>query len=145
MTVEVETSVQLNISGAKVTGTAGSGTFAGSFGSVNGLGLSPAANVTAAIDSSGATCSTPITITPIYTGFVEETADVTVKEGASNDQIIAREGATANGMLAVTTSVAAFSNVISGSSNQRFVVFCIARTEAAGTKTPTLVYMVTIN
>lgn len=149
MTATVQTAVQLNISthgsGATVGGSVSTGLFTLAFGNVNGLGLgTPAANVSVAADATGATYSTPINLTPVYSGFAAETADVTVEEGASADQTIAREGATALTMAAVTTPVAAFSNVASGSSNTRYVGFRIARTEAAGAKTATLIYTVTV-
>ncbi len=149
MTAAVETSVQLNIStaaaGATVTGSNSTGLFSVAFGNVNGLGLgAPTTGVAVAVDGTGATYSTPINLTPVYSGFTTETADVTVEEGASANQGIAREGAAANSMSAVTTPVAAFSNAASESNNTRYVGFRIARTEAAGGKVATLIYEVTV-
>ncbi|MGE3466291.1 MAG: hypothetical protein AB7J13_05105 [Pyrinomonadaceae bacterium] len=149
MSAEVQTALQLNIStgvgGATVTGSNATGLFAINFGIVNGLGLgTPTAGVTASIDGTGTTYTTPINLTPVYSGFTTETADVTVEEGASADQPIAREGATAGGVVAVTTPVAVFSSAASESLNERFVGFRIARTEAAGAKVATLIYTVTM-
>lgn len=149
MSATVQTAVQLNIStgtsGATVAGSDSSGLFTLAFGNVNGLGLgTPTANVTVSADATGATYSTPINLTPVYSGFTTETADVTVAAGGSADQAIAREGASATEMAAVTTSAVAFSNAASGSNNERFVGFRIARTEAAGAKTATLIYTVAV-
>lgn len=150
MSATVETALQLNISthgsGATVTGSNATGLFALNFGTLNGMGTgSPSANVSVVADGTGATYSTPINLTPVYTGFTTESADVTVEEGASADQAIAREGATAGTMSAVTTPVAAFSNAASESNNTRYVGFRIARTEPAGAKEATLIYTVTVN
>ncbi len=149
MDANVQTALQLNIStgtgGATVTGTNASGLFAVDFGNVNGLGLgTPTSGVSVAIDTTGATYTTPINLTPVYSGFTTETADVTVEAGASTNQTIAREGGSAVGVVAVTTAVAAFSDAASDSDNERFVGFRIARTEAAGAKVATLIYTVTM-
>lgn len=149
MSANVQTALQLNIStgtaGATVTGSNATGLFAVNFGNVNGLGLgTPTAGVSKTTDATGSTYTTPINLTPVYSGFTTETADVTVEQGASADQAIAREGGSAGGVAAVTTAVAAFSNAASGSANERFVGFRIARTEAAGAKTATLIYTVTM-
>jgi hypothetical protein len=148
MSANVQTSVQLNIStngGATVNGDNATGLFTINLGDVNGLGQgTPAAGVSVAIDGSGATYSTPINLTPVYSGFTTESAVVTVEAGGSADQLIAREGGSAATMSAVTTPVVAFSNAASDSLNTRYVGFRIARTEAAGAKEATLIYTVTV-
>ena len=148
MSANVQTSVQLNIStngGATVNGDNETGLFTINLGDVNGLGQgSPAAGVSVAIDGLGATYSTPINLTPVYSGFTTESADVTVEAGGSADQLIAREGDSAVTMSAVTTPSVVFSNAASDSLNTRYVGFRIARTEAAGAKEATLIYTVTV-
>jgi hypothetical protein len=150
MTATVQTAVQLNIStatgGATVGGSNSTGEFTLEFGELNGLGLASAtsANVTVAVDSTGATYSTPITLTPIYTGFTTETADITVEAGESGDEEIAREGSAANSMSSVTTAAPVISNAASESNNTRYVGFRVARNEAAGLKTATFIYTITV-
>jgi hypothetical protein len=151
MTAEVQTALQLNIStgtgGATVSGSNATGLFSVDFGTVNGLGLgSPNAGVAVAADGSGALYKTPINLTPVYSGFNGETADVAVIGGASGDEDLAREGSSSiSSSSTVTLSHAAFSGAASGSANERFVGFYIPRTEVAGAKTATLIYTVTMN
>jgi hypothetical protein len=150
MTATVQTAVQLNISthasGATVTGDNSLGTFALNFGNVNGLGLgTPTPGVSVSVDSTGATYSTPIKLTPVYSGFDTETADITVEAGSSDDQAIAREGSAANSMSSVTTTPdEVISDAASESNNTRYVGFRVARTEVAGAKTATFIYTVTV-
>jgi hypothetical protein len=149
MSANVQTALQLNIStgigGSTVTGSNTTGLFSIDFGDVNGLGLgTPAAGVSKSVDGSGTTYTSPINLTPVYSGFTTETASVTVQAEAGADQDIALEGASAGSVVAVTTPVAAGSDMASGSDNERFVGFRIARTEAAGAKTATLIYTVTM-
>jgi hypothetical protein len=153
MTANVQTAVQLNIStgsgGATVSGSNSTGLFSINFGDVNAFGLgTPASGVSVVADSdfSGATYSSPINLTPVFSGFASgAAADVTVEAGASADQAIAREGSAANSMSEVTTTPAGvISNAASGSANTRYVGFRIARTEEAGPKTATFIYTVTV-
>jgi hypothetical protein len=149
MSANVQTALQLNIStgsgGATVSGDNATGLFSVDFGNVNGFGLgTPEAGVSVVADGTGATYSTPINLTPVYSGFNTETANVTVQAGASANQAIAREGSSAVGMSAVTTPAAVFSGAASGSNNARYVGFRIARTEVAGAKEATLIYTVTM-
>jgi hypothetical protein len=149
MAATVQTAVQLNIStgtsGATVAGSNSTGLFTLDFGNVNGLGLgTPTTNVSVTADATGATYTTPINLTPIYSGFATETADVTVQAGASANQTMAREGAAAVSVTAVTTAVAAFSDAASGSNNERFVGFRVLRTDVAGAKAATLIYTITV-
>lgn len=151
MTATVQTAVQLNIStgagGASVSGSPATGLFSIAFGNVNGLGLgAPAAGVTVVVDGSGALYKTPINLTPVYSGFTTETADITVEAGSSGDEDLAREGnsSIASGSTVSGTPSAAVSNAASGSSNERYVGFYIPRTEATGAKTATLIYTITV-
>lgn len=151
MTAEVQTALQLNIStgigGATVSGSNATGLFSIDFGSVNGLGLgTPSAGVVVAADGSGALYKTPINLTPVYSGFNGDTADVTVIGGASGDEDLAREGSSSiSSSSTVAVSHGAFTGAASDSANERFVGFYIPRTEVAGAKTATLIYTVTMN
>ncbi|HBB86520.1 MAG TPA: hypothetical protein DC047_02765 [Blastocatellia bacterium] len=151
MSATVQTAVQLNIStgsgGATVSGSNATGLFAINFGSVNGLGIgTPASGVSVTADGSGALYKTPINLTPVYSGFNTETADVTVEAGISGDEDMAREGSSSisSSSTVSSTPAIAFSNAASGSSNERFVGFYIPRSAVAGAKTATLIYTVTV-
>jgi len=151
MTATVQTAVQLNIStgagGATVSGNAATGLFSVAFGNVNGLGLgTPTAGVTVVVDSSGALYKTPINLTPVYSGFDTETADITVEAGTSGNEDLAREGNSgiSSGSTVGASPVSVISNAASGSSNERFVGFYIPRTEVTGAKTATLIYTITV-
>lgn len=152
MTATVQTAVQLNIStgtgGATVTADNSTGLFSVAFGNVNGLGLGTlTTGVSVSADATGAFYKTPINLTPVYSGFDAETAEVTVKAGTSGDEDLAREGnssISSSSTVSLTPAVA-FSNAASGSSNERFVGFYIPRSGAvAGNKTATLIYTVTV-
>lgn len=151
MSATVQTAVQLNIStgagGATVNGSTSTGLFTINFGNVNGLGLgTPTAGVTVVVDGSGALYKTPINLTPVYSGFDTETADITVEAGASGDEDLAREGnasiSSASTVSATPASVIA--DAASGSNNERFVGFYIPRAEPQGAKTATLIYTITV-
>jgi hypothetical protein len=150
MSANVQTAVQLNISsvvgGASVTGDNATGLFAVNFGNLNGLGLGTFATGVSltALDGTGALYTTPINLTPVFSGF-DGSASVTIEAGASADQAIAREGATAGGVVAVDAQTNAFSGAASESLNTRYVGFRIDRTELAGAKEATFIYTVTVD
>jgi hypothetical protein len=89
--------------------------------------------------------TTPIVVTPVYSGFNGESATVTVEAGIGADQAIAREGSAANNVGAVTVAEPAFSGAASESENTRYVGFWIARTEVAGSKDATFIYAVSMD
>lgn len=113
-----QTALQLDISqavgGVTVGGSAG--TYTLEFGNVNGLGIgSPAANVTKAAASGGYLYTTPIELTPAFSGFSVATASITVEQDASDDagsQAAIREGSSA--------SIASSTVALSGSSATPF-------------------------
>lgn len=150
MSAEVETALQLNIStgtgGAVVSGSNATGLFSIGFGNVNGLGVgTPAAGVTVTTDSTGALYKTPINLTPVYSGFNGELADVSVIADSSGNSDLAREGNSGiSSSSTVGTSHSAFTAAASGSNNERYVGFYVPRTEVAGSKTATLIYTVTM-
>lgn len=147
MTAEVQTTLQLNIAGTAVTGSNATGLFSINFGDVDALGLSAlATGVTKEVGATGTLYKSAITLTPVFSGFDTETADVTVEAGASADQEIAREGLTLTGTGGTAPAAAAnvLTDAANGSSNGRYVGFFIAKTEVAGAKTATLIYTITV-
>ena len=152
MTANVDTAVQLNIStgagGATVTGSNATGLFAVNFGNINGLGSgTPAAGVTVAIDGvDGALYTTPINLTPVYSGFTTETAALEVSQDGLGDITMTREGATAGTTAEVSTGIPTpvAAGVASGATVERFVGFYVARGEESGAKVSTLIYTVTV-
>jgi hypothetical protein len=150
MSATVQTSIQLNLStgagGSAVTGSNSSGNFSIAFGSVNALGIgTPHAGVSVVADGTGATYSSPINMTPIFTGFANTTASVSVQAGDDDDQGIALEGDSAITMAAVSVERPSISGAASGSENERFVGFRISRAEVAGAKAATFIYTVTVD
>jgi hypothetical protein len=102
--------------------------------------------VTKEVGATGTLYKSAITLTPVFTGFVAETADVTVEAGASADQDLAREGLTLSGTggSAPAAAVGILTDAANGSSNGRYVGFFIPKSEVAGVKTATLIYTVTV-
>ncbi len=152
MSATVQTAVQLNIStgsgGATVSGSNATGLFSISFGNVNGLGLgTPAAGVSIVADASGALYKTPINLTPVYSGFTTETATIEVEQDASGDTAMAREGdssISASSTVSTSTPAPVASGAASGVAIERHVGMYAARTEAAGAKSATLIYTITV-
>lgn len=151
MTANVQTAVQLNIStgtgGATVGGSASTGLFNVSFGNINGLGTgNPSTGISVVADSNGALYKTPITVTPIYSGFTFESANITVQAGETGNEDLVRESDSSISPSSTvgTTPVTVISGAASSSNNERFVGFYVPRTEPAGSKTATLIYTVTV-
>jgi hypothetical protein len=152
MSATVQTAVQLNIStgagGATVSGSNSTGLFSLSFGNVNGLGLgTPAAGVSVVADGSGALYKTPVNLTPVYSGFTTETATIEVEQDAAGDTQLAREG-NSSISSASTVSTSTPSSVASGAESgvavERYVGMYVSRVEAAGAKSATLIYTITV-
>jgi hypothetical protein len=152
MSATVQTAVQLNIStgagGATVSGSNATGLFSVSFGNVNGLGLgTPAAGVSVVADGSGALYKTPINLTPVYSGFTTETATVEVEQDAAGDTALAREGnssISSASTISTSTPASVASGAASGVVVERYVGVYVPRTEAAGAKSATLIYTITV-
>jgi hypothetical protein len=147
MTAEVQTTLQLNIDGTAVTGDNATGLFSIAFGDVDALGLSPlATGVTQEVGATGTLYKSAITLTPVFTGFVAQTADITVEARASADQDLAREGLTLSGTggTAPAAPVIVVTDGANGSENGRYVGFFIPKSEVGGVKTATLVYTLTV-
>ncbi|HEY9282704.1 MAG TPA: hypothetical protein VIP46_04540 [Pyrinomonadaceae bacterium] len=153
LTATVQTAVQLNIStvlgGATVSGSTSTGLFAINFGNVNGLGVgSVATGVTVVADPSGALYKTPINLSPVYSGFTDETASIEVEQDAAGDTQVAREGnssISASSTVSTSTPASVATGKASGSSVERYVGIYVARAEAAGAKSATLIYTVTVD
>jgi hypothetical protein len=152
MSATVQTAVQLNIStgsgGATVSGSNSTGLFSLSFGNVNGLGLgTPAAGVSVVADASGALYKTPINLTPVYSGFTTETATIEVEQDAAGDTALAREGnssISSSSTVSTSTPSSVASGAESGVAIERYVGMYAARSEAAGAKSATLIYTITV-
>lgn len=152
MSATVQTAVQLNIStgagGATVSGSNATGLFQLNFGNVNGLGLgTPAAGVSVVADGSGALYKTPINLTPVYSGFTTETATIEVTQDAAGDTQVAREGnssISSASTVSTTTPASVASGGASGTPIERYVGVYVSRSEAAGAKSATLVYTITV-
>lgn len=152
MSATVQTAVQLNIStgagGSTVSGSNSNGLFSVNFGNINGLGLgTPAAGVSVVADSSGALYKTPINITPVYSGFTTETATIEVEQDAAGDTAMAREGnssISSGSTVSTSTPASVASGAASGVAVERFVGMYANRNEAAGAKSATLIYTVTV-
>jgi hypothetical protein len=152
MSATVQTAVQLNIStgsgGATVSGSNATGLFSLSFSNINGLGLgTPGSGVSVVADASGALYKTPINLTPVYSGFTTETATIEVVQDAAGDTALAREGSSsisASSTVSTSTPAPVASGAASGSAFERFVGMYAARTEAAGAKSATLIYTITV-
>ncbi|HEX8921632.1 MAG TPA: hypothetical protein VF766_09155, partial [Pyrinomonadaceae bacterium] len=97
--------------GATVTGATGensTGVFSVSFGNVNGLGIgSPTSGVSiTSRDSSGTLYTSPIKLTPYFSGFTSTTATVKVYQDATasaNSQAAVREGSAPGSVASVPT------------------------------------------
>jgi len=148
----VQTAVQLNIStgsgGATVSGSAATGLFSVSFGNVNGLGIgTPAAGISVSADGSGALYKTPINLTPIYSGFTTETATITVMQDSAGDTDLVREGdssISSSSTVSASSPTSVASGKASGVSFERYVGMYVTRSEAAGAKSGTLIYTITV-
>ncbi len=152
MSATVQTAVQLNIStgagGATVSGSNATGLFSVNFGNVNGLGLgTPAAGVSVVADASGALYKTPVNLTPVYSGFTTETATIEVEQDAAGDTALAREGnssISSASTVSTSTPASVASGAASGAAIERYVGVYVPRTEAAGAKSATLIYTITV-
>ncbi len=149
MTATVESAMRLDISkhanGAAVSGSAGA--FSISFGNVNALGITPAADITAAVTAGAgaagfAMYTTPIVLTPVFSGMTGP-ASIALTIGSGTNDALAFEGDSA-----ATVTLAAARVVVPSSltdvANTRYVGFKISKLETVGLKTAVLVYTLTV-
>jgi hypothetical protein len=160
MSATVVTAIQLDIStatgGASVTGATGAsstGVFAVDFGDINGLGVGmPKSGVSVRADANGAYYTTPITLTPKFSGFATNVGAVTVTRdesvGNQAGNAATREGATANSVVEVGALVP---TIVGTAENNtpitRHVGFHVPSGNGAGASGPLqsrLVYQLTV-
>lgn len=160
LTATVETAIQLNIAtsgGGAVVTDGGSGAFSVPFGNVNGLGVgTPAAGVSVSTSVSGATYTSPVSVTPSFSGFTNSTATVKIYQDSSTSaasQSAAREGSSAAGVAVVPTTLATANTVTATASSAvaitRFVGVFVSNANGgsavSGTLSPKFIYQVTVN
>jgi hypothetical protein len=144
-------------SGGAVVSDGGSGAYTVPFGTVNGLGVgTPAAGVTVATSGSGATYTTPISVTPNFSGFANTTATVKVYQDATTSaasQSAAREGSAAGSVANVPTT-SGTANTVSATAGTavaitRYVGVFVSNVNGGsavvGALAPKFIYQVTVN
>jgi len=162
LTANAQNALQLDIStaggGATVvgaTGNASTGVFSLDFGNVNGLGIgAPAAGVTVAVQAGGALYTSPISLTPRYSGHVNNTGSISVlMDGVAGNAIgrtATREGAAAATVAAPSTTVPnIFTNAaVNGTAVTRYVGYFVSNVNGVGAvngaMSSRLVYEITI-
>ncbi len=146
MNATVVTSVKLNITNnAGVVFGGADEAWTVDLGDVSGLGIgTPATGVTKASVTGGWNYSTAINVTPVYSGFDDRDATVTVTS-TGTDEAIAFEGTSTTGTGLSPTDATVSVTSPTDIAIARIVGFYIAQNEAAGAKTATLTYTLTIN
>ena len=152
--------IATDVGGATVTGAVGensTGVFSVSFGNVNGLGIgSPTSGVSiTSRDSSGTLYTSPIKLTPYFSGFTSTTATVKVYQDAStssNSQSAAREGSAPGSVAAVPTTALTANTVTStaasGTDITRYVGLFVSNanggSSVTGALAPKVIYEVSV-
>jgi hypothetical protein len=154
LSANVQSVLQLNISsapgGTTVTGNITTGAFSVNLGNINGLGVgAPAAGVSVTTQGGGALYRTPVTLTPVFSGFAEGTkaAIVVEKDAAGSGAGAVREGnngITMSSTVDVGQARSVDSNLSSGAQVERQVGFYITPATQPGALTATLIYTVTV-
>ena len=149
MTANVVSAMRLDISkhasGAVVVGTTED--FSIDFGDVNSLGVAPASNVAVAVtEGAGAAgftmYTTPIVLTPVFSGMTGP-ASVALTIGSGANDAIAFEGDSA-ATVALAAARVVVPSSLSDVPNTRYVGFKISKLETVGVKTAVLVYTLTV-
>jgi hypothetical protein len=161
LSARARTALQLDIStatgGATVTGAnrnASNGNFALDFGDVNGLGLgTPSTGVTVSVQAGGALYTTPITLTPRYSGF-GSTSSISIMLDATTGNAIGRaatrEGAAAGSVSAPSTTVPNIfkTDAVSGTPFTRYAGIFVSNVNGGaavdGVMNSRLVYEITV-
>lgn len=162
LTATAQTALQLDIStasgGATVVGNTGNsstGVFSLDFGNVNGLGLgTPSTGVTVAVQAGGALYTSPVSLTPRYSGFSASSASVSVlldgTAGNAAGRSATREGAAAASVVAPSTTVPnIFTSAASnGTAITRYVGVFVSNVNGAGavngSLSSRLIYQITV-
>jgi len=162
LSANAQNALQLDITtaagGATVTGATGNsstGVFSLDFGNVNGLGIgTPSAGVSVAISGSGATYTSPVSLTPRYSGHVNNTASISVlldgTAGDANGRAATREGAAAASVVAPSAVVPNIftSTATNGTAVTRYVGYFISNANGGaavnGAMSSRIIYEITI-
>ena len=164
ITATAESALQIDIAtaagGATVTGATGessTGVFSVSFGNVNGLGIgSPASGVAVTLrDASGTLYTSPIKLTPYFSGFNSATATVKVYQDggtSANSQGAAREGSAPGSVAAVPTTALTANTVTStaasGTDITRYIGLFVSNanggSSVTGALAPKLIYEISV-
>ena len=153
-----QSALQLDIATATAGSTVGgsAGTYTVSLGNVNGLGLGTAAtNVTKTAVTGGFMYTTPITLTPSFSGFSGTAASITVGQDASDSaasKSAAREGAEASSVAvlpAVASATLITTTAATGTSFDRYIGVFVPNANnggvaLAGSRSMNLVYTITV-
>lgn len=151
MNATVENALRLDIS-SHASGVEGTGTstdFVVNLGNVNALGMgTPATGVSVAVTegvgaAGFAIYTTPIVLTPVFSGYGAGTAQIELTLGGGTNDAIAFEGPSAAAAeLAATRTVVASS--ASDVANTRYVGFKVTKLQAVGAIDAIMVYTVTM-
>ena len=152
MNANVESALRLDISsnGSGVEGTGTSTDFAINLGNVNALGMgTPATGVSVAVTeglagAGFAMYTTPIDITPVFSGFGEQTATIALTIGGGTNDALAFEGSSAAGVTLAAARVVVASSLTDVAAT-RYIGFRISKLEGPGPISAILVYTVTMN
>jgi hypothetical protein len=152
MNATVENALRLDISkhasGVDVDGSLGA--FDLDFGNVNALGVGTPASGVSVVATEGAggagfaMYTTPILVTPVFSGFGAQTATIALTIGSGTNDALAFEGSSAAGVTLAAARVVVASS-LSDVANTRYVGFKISKLEGPGPIDAVLVYTVTMN
>jgi len=149
MTATVETVLRLDISNG-AGGVIGGGTssdFTVNLGNVNGQGIAPITGVTALVTPGAgiagyAIYTTPIVLTPVFSGYAGNATIALTVGGGANDAIAVEGDSNATATLAAARPVVTGS--LSDVPHTRHVGFKISKMEAVGARTAMFLYTITM-
>ena len=149
MDATVVTAMRLDISTfvGGVVGTGSSNDFIVNLGPVNALGIgAPAAGVEVSVTPGAgaagfAIYTTPIVLTPVFSGSAGPATMALTIGGGTNDAIAVEGDTNALATLAAARVVASSASDVA---NTRHVGFKISKTEAAGARTALFLYTITV-
>jgi hypothetical protein len=147
----VANALRLDISSSVggVTGTGTSSDFVVDLGNINALGIGPPAtgvtvSVTAGAGAAGfAIYTTPIVLTPVFSGFGAGTANIALTIGGGANDATAVEG-DSNALATLAAARVVVPSSLSDVANTRHVGFKISKTEANGPRTAIFLYTITM-
>ena len=150
MEAEVVQTLSLEISshGSGVVGTGLVNEFVVDLGNLNGLGLgTPLTGVSKSVSGSGAASvakyTTPISLTPIFSGYGAGTASITLSLGGGTNDAIALEG-NSHAAAALAAAGVVVASSATNTANTRYVGFNVSQTQAAGSLSAMFVYTVSV-